>query len=135
MSELLGHVREQPESLVLDSKKHVRRFRLTASAPLGGGRRSGKNSFVDSTLDVVQSFYGDVVQGLRPWTPKSPTLPSGRQSATETAGIDTRTPIADLPASQRRPDQEGRQGFLAPPDGPPLRPQWLADRPSPNTPD
>lgn len=80
MSELLGHVCEHPDGLVLDPKKNIRRFHLTASAPLGAGRKSGKNSFVDSTLDVVQNFYGDGVQGLRPWTPKLLGSTRGRRS-------------------------------------------------------
>src|SRR5690606_32622488 len=109
-----------------DPKKEIRRFRLTASAPLGGGRKVGKNSFVSSVLGTVQTFYEDVVQGLRPWTPKAPQLPGGGRSAAEEAGIDIRTPLSELNGRQQS-GQDGRQGVFAPPSGPPEKPTWLSD--------
>lgn len=129
MSELLQDVREQPDKLIEDPKKELRRFRLTASAPLGGGRKVGKNSFVTSVLATVQSFYSDVAQTLQPWTPKAPQLPTSGRSAAEEAGIDTRTPIADLGKAQQAA-QEGRQGAFTAPAGPPQRPAWLSDYPT-----
>lgn len=132
MSELLNVVRERPETLIGDPKRDLRRFRLTASAALGSGRGLGKGSFITSVLNTTQTFYEDVVQMLRPWTPKAPQLPSGGRSAAEEAGIDTRTPLADLEPSERRHDHDGRQGLFAPPSGPPQRPEWLTEPPVPH---
>jgi hypothetical protein len=130
-SELLGVVREKPEALIQDPKRDLRRFRLTASAALGSARGAGKGSFIRSVLDTTQAFYGGVVQGLRPWAPRPPQLPTAGQTAAEDAGIDTRTPLADLTPSERR-DQHGRQGLFAPPSGLPLAPEWLTDEQRPN---
>jgi hypothetical protein len=128
LSELLGDVRESPDKLVADPKKDIRRFRLAATTQLGAGRKVGRNSFIVSILDIVHSFYGDVVQGLTAWTPKAPKLPEGGRSSTEVAGIDVRPPQSEI--DHKVPsDQQGRQGLLAPPDGLPERPQWLVAPP------
>lgn len=129
MSELLADVRENPNLLIEDNKKELRRFQLTASAPLGTGRKAGKNSFVSTVLSTVRTFYQDVVQGLRPWSPRAPQMPTGGRTAAEEAGIDVRTPIADL-GRRERSEQDGRQGAFAPPQGPPERTEWLSSRAS-----
>ncbi|HUF97759.1 MAG TPA: hypothetical protein VMM60_06480 [Ilumatobacter sp.] len=129
LSELLKDARETPDKLVADSKKDIKRFRLTATTQLGSGRKIGKNSFIGSVLDVVNNFYGEVVQGLTAWTPKAPKLPTGGRSSTESAGIDTRPPPSEVDDGRLPSQQQGRQGLLAPPSGPPERPQWLDIRP------
>lgn len=127
MSELLGDVREVPEKLVHESKKDLRRFRLTASAPLGTGRKVGRNSFVGSILDASQIFYQDVVQGLTPWSPKAPKMPTGGRTAVESVGIDTRPPISEVSAREAQQIEDGEKDSGATPSAPPQRPQWLSD--------
>lgn len=73
-TELLGKVREDPNTLVADPKRDIKTFRIALSAPMGTKRSTGKGSFIDSTLDLVDNFYGDVVQHLKAWTAAPPKL-------------------------------------------------------------
>lgn len=40
---------------------------------MAGGKTPG---FVDSVIDLLDRFYGSVVQGITPWVPKAPRLPA-----------------------------------------------------------
>lgn len=73
-AELLGKVREDPSVLVTDAKKEIRSFRVALSVPMGAKRGRGRGAFIDSVLDLVDSFYGDVVQHLKAWSPAAPKL-------------------------------------------------------------
>jgi hypothetical protein len=73
-SALLKDVRLEPDLLVEDPKRQLRTFRLALSAPMGTKRAQGRGSFVNSVLDLVDGFYGSVVQNLRPWAPAAPKL-------------------------------------------------------------
>lgn len=81
-SELLGKAREDPTILVTDPQKVVRAFRLVHSAPMGAKRGGGRGSFIGSVLEVLQSFYEDTAQHLKPW-PTSP--PRSRDVSDEVA--------------------------------------------------
>jgi hypothetical protein len=76
----LGQVREDPRILVPESALELRAFNLSQSRPAGkkGGQRRG--SFVGSVLDLVDAFYRDVVQHLKPWTPPAPQVKASRPS-------------------------------------------------------
>jgi hypothetical protein len=89
-SELLKTVRANPAVLLPDAKADVRRFRITATSPLGTKRGTGKASFIDSVLASVDGFYEVVTQRIRPWQAKAPQLPK-EGSAVEAAGIDLTT--------------------------------------------
>ena len=42
---------------------------------MGQGRRSTrKKGFIDSVLDAVIGFYGDVLQDLKPFVPRAPAI-------------------------------------------------------------
>jgi len=73
-AELLGKVREDSAVLVTDPKKEIRSFRVALSVPMGSKRGRGRGAFIDSVLDLVDSFYGDVVQHLKAWSPAAPKL-------------------------------------------------------------
>ncbi|WP_300962297.1 hypothetical protein [Nocardioides abyssi] len=73
-AELLGKVREDPAVLVTDPKKDIRSFRVALSVPMGVKRGRGRGAFIDSVIDLVDSFYGDVVQHLKAWSPAAPKL-------------------------------------------------------------
>lgn len=73
-AELLGKVREDPTVLITDPKKDIRSFRVALSVPMGAKRGRGRGAFIDSVLDLVDSFYGDVVQHLKAWSPAAPRL-------------------------------------------------------------
>jgi hypothetical protein len=107
--ELLKTVRLNPTVLLPDPKADVRRFRITATSPLGTKRGTGRISFIDSVLASVDGFYEVVTQRIRPWQAKAPQLPK-EGSAVEAAGIDltnnepaaenVETPDTSTPAGQ-----------------------------------
>jgi len=73
-AELLGTVRENPSSLITDPKKDLRSFRVAMSGPMGAKRGRGRGSFIDSVLDLVDVFYGDVVQHVKAWSAAPPRM-------------------------------------------------------------
>jgi hypothetical protein len=73
-SALLNDARLKPELLIEDPKRDLRSFRLTLSAPMGTKRAQGRGSFVASALDLLDAFYGTVVQNLKPWSAAPPKL-------------------------------------------------------------
>jgi hypothetical protein len=80
-------VREKPEILLDDPKKELRSFTVRLSAVAGTKRGQGRGSFVGSVLALVDSFYENVVQHIKPWTPPAPTVKT-RQSGEESTGSD-----------------------------------------------
>ena len=64
-SELLRDARTNPTLLVGDPKKELRTFRLTLSGPMGSKRGQGRGSFIASVLEIVDVFYGQVVQTIK----------------------------------------------------------------------
>jgi hypothetical protein len=81
-SALLAAVREDPAVLVTDPKKDIRAFRLVHSVPMGAKRGRGKGTFIGSVLQVLEDFYEDTAQNLKPW---SPSAPKSRDLADEVA--------------------------------------------------
>jgi hypothetical protein len=73
-AELLSVVRENPASLVTDPSKELRTFRVATTGTLGTKRGRGRGSFIDSVLNGVDSFYGDVLGSLRAWSATPPRL-------------------------------------------------------------
>lgn len=68
-SELLRDARANPSLLIGDPKRELRSFRLTLSAPMGTKRGQGRGSFITSVVDLLDAFYVDVVQTIKPWSP------------------------------------------------------------------
>lgn len=75
-AELLRDARENPELLVPDNGRELRWFRVATSAPMGTKRGRGRGSFIDSVQDCVETFYGDVMQNLKAWSPAPPRVRS-----------------------------------------------------------
>jgi len=75
-AELLSDVRANPGVLILDAKKELRSFRVALCVPAGSKRGTGRGSFIDSVLGVVDAFYEQVIQNLKPWMPAPPRLRS-----------------------------------------------------------
>lgn len=73
-AELLGAVRDNPAALVLDPAKELRSFTVTRSANMGTKSGRGRGAFIDSVLNLLDSFYVEVVQNLRPWAATPPKL-------------------------------------------------------------
>jgi hypothetical protein len=72
--ELLRAVREDPSRLIADPKKDIRSFRIALTTPIGAKRGRGRGSYIDSMLDAVDGFYGDVIQHLKAWSATPPRL-------------------------------------------------------------
>lgn len=88
-SKLLREVRADPDVLVGDGKREIKHFRLVLAAPMGVKRGSGRSGFVGSVLHLLDSFYEEVVQGIKPWAAPPPKLrppepPEARQEVAQT---------------------------------------------------
>jgi hypothetical protein len=71
---------DDPRLLVPNPAGDVRSFTLTLSQVAGTKRGQGRGSFVSSVTSLVDTFYVDVVQHLKPWTP---TAPKPKSNATD----------------------------------------------------
>ncbi len=87
-AELLKDVRVTPSELVPDGGAEIRTFRVVLTAPLGTKRGTGRGAFITSVETTLEAFYGDVVQGLRAWTPPAPKM-SGDIPDVDEAADDT----------------------------------------------
>lgn len=73
-AELLGTIREDPAAIVLDPKKEIRSFRVACSVPMGNKAGRGRGTFIDSVLELLDTFYADVVQHLKAWSAAPPKM-------------------------------------------------------------
>lgn len=75
---LVSQAIEDPDKLLspTDSSREPRSFRLALGQKMGQKRGRGPGSFVGDTRQQVIHFYRDLVQTMRPWTPKAPKLSS-----------------------------------------------------------
>jgi hypothetical protein len=73
-TELLSTVRNDPNCLVADPKRDLRAFRVEMARPMGTKRGRGTGAFIDSVLDLVDDFYGEVVQHVKAWTASPPKM-------------------------------------------------------------
>jgi hypothetical protein len=104
----LTEVRQSPDVLVEDPKKDLRSFTVRLSAQAGTKRGQGRGTFVGSVLALVDSFYEDVVQNVRAWTPP---VPSVRTKTAETNvqdddGISGELPIKSVQRAATSPSWE-----------------------------
>jgi hypothetical protein len=78
----IAEVRASPELIFDDPKKELRNFTVRLSAVAGTKRGSGRGSFVESVLTLVDIFYERIVQHIKPWTPPTPAVKT-RQASDE----------------------------------------------------
>jgi hypothetical protein len=103
MSALLRDVRENTDVLIEDRTRELRRYVLHLTEPMGTKRGNGRGSFIASMIDLVDRFYTQVVQGLRPWTPPAPQMRKPQQATTDTTamssqdGSDNQDPATAIP--------------------------------------
>ncbi|HSK91828.1 MAG TPA: hypothetical protein VK875_10995 [Euzebyales bacterium] len=89
MSALLRDVRDNEDLLIEDRSREIRRYMLHLTEPMGTKRGNGRGSFIASTIDVVDRFYGQVVQSVRPWTPPAPRMRKPDDTTTDATGISS----------------------------------------------
>lgn len=85
MSDLLGNVRNNQSLLMPIDNRELVSFTVSLIRPMGLKRSVGKHSFIDSVLDTLDDFYGDVVQHLQEWQPAAPKLKKSKVEETDTA--------------------------------------------------
>jgi hypothetical protein len=107
-SALLGAIREDRQIALGDDGREPSRFRLVLRLPMGAGRRTGKKNpgFIDSVLDGIDVFYGEVVQHLTEWRPPAPKMKRPAQLTSD------RQPDGSLPSV------DGTDGYQAVPEPP-----------------
>jgi hypothetical protein len=114
MAELLGPVRENPASLVDDTGREIRNFRIATTATMGTKRGRGRGAFIDSVLGAVDGFYSDVLGSLRAWSAAPPRL---RPTDPAAKGIDEDIPSAlsstDYSSQDDEPSQHPHPGLSA----------------------
>jgi hypothetical protein len=66
----LAQLRETPKLAIEDPARELRTFAVSLSANAGTKRGKARGSFVTSILETVETFYADVVQHIKPWTPR-----------------------------------------------------------------
>ncbi len=109
--EPLSAVRDSPHVLFDDPKKDIKTFSLRLSAPIGTKRGQGRGSFVGSVLTLVDSFYIDVVQNLKPWSPPAPSV---RSSSTSDQSSGEDEIQGELPVRASRSDRVNPLVEIAP---------------------
>lgn len=105
---LLGAVREDPATLVVDTGKEIRSFRLALISNLGSKRGRGRGSFIDSVLCATDAFYAEVLQFLKAWSAAPPKL---RQTGPVPPDAEPTTP-----ASLSSTELSSQDGAEEPPD-------------------
>lgn len=72
----LSQTREDRYACLDTDKKEPFRFKVIMRTDMGMGRKTGSRSrgFIATVLDLIENFYGDVVQQITPWQPPAPKL-------------------------------------------------------------
>lgn len=83
----LGQTVEDRHALIGEDKKEAFKFRVVWRREMGMSRKSGgKNpGFIDTVLELIDTFYGEIVQQITPWVPPAPKIKRPAQLASEPA--------------------------------------------------
>ncbi|HEX2155089.1 MAG TPA: hypothetical protein VHL52_14080 [Acidimicrobiia bacterium] len=75
-SATLGAIREDRDAALDGDRREPSRFRLVLRREMGMGRTTGRKNpgFITSVLDLIDGFYGDIVQQITPWQPPAPQI-------------------------------------------------------------
>jgi hypothetical protein len=102
-AELLKVVRVEPAKLVADPTKELKSFRIALSSPLGPKRGRGRGSFIDSMLEAVDAFYGDVLQYLKAWSAAPPKLREDPEPPVRPVALSS-TALSSQDGAEQAPD-------------------------------
>jgi hypothetical protein len=99
----LADARADREILEDPEARETLRYRLVLRSEAGVARKAGGKSpgFVDSVIDLLDRFYGTVVQGITPWVPKAPQL----RPRPEAPASPEPEPADDRPAAEAALEQ------------------------------
>jgi hypothetical protein len=116
VSAILKDLREDPGSVVLDEKRDLVQFRVSKTYKMGAQRGTGRNGFVTSVVDALESFYDETIQPLRAWQATAP-IRRTEQEQLDAIGIETIV-IEDEVLGELAEDisaiDEGTREFLEP---------------------
>lgn len=93
--ELLGDVRGNPSVLVVDVAAELRQLRLTATSKLGTKRSGVQGAFIPTVNTGVETFYAQVVQNLKPWSPPAPRMPPSVEDVAEGPTMEGQAVVAE----------------------------------------
>lgn len=108
-AELLHRVREDANVLIADPKRELRSFRLAVTSPMGSKRGRGRGAFIDSVLDAVDAFYGDVLQHLKAWSAAPPKLRETPEAPKDVRPTLSSTALSSQDEVAEQPDAAGDQ--------------------------
>lgn len=84
--ERLVDVRDNPQPLLPDKAASVSAFVVSRTTAMGTKRSGIRGAFVPSVTSAVETFYAEIVQSVRGWTPPAPKLPDDvAEAALDTA--------------------------------------------------
>lgn len=111
MSDLLDNVRNKPSLLIPLDNREIISFTVSLTRPMGLNRIVGKRSFIDSILDTIDEFYGNVVQHLKEWQPAAPKLQKNTEEGTDSpTDKDDTTTVSSEAKSSPLPPSESERG-------------------------
>jgi hypothetical protein len=108
-------VAEDPAVLLDGAKNDLRDLTLTLIRSAGAKRGRGRGCFIDSVIDLVEEFYGRVVQELKPATPSAPKVKPGKEADEGSGDAVLADLLTEAPDSEAVPsDGAGRLTDAAP---------------------
>jgi hypothetical protein len=107
---LLKEVREDAAVLVQDPKKDLRGFRLALTSQLGVKRGRGRGGAIDSVLDAVDGFYGEVLQHLKAWTAVPPRMREIAELPDEKPAVLASTALSSQDGEEPFEEPSGEEG-------------------------
>lgn len=108
----LEQVREDRNACLDSDRRDPFRFRVIMRTEMGMGRKTGTRSpgFIATVLDLIERFYGNVVQQITPWQPPAPKLK--QQAKAVEADDDGASSYEPFRWALQRPDtEEGRDSL------------------------
>ena len=85
--ERLADIRERPRAFLPGKEWDPSTFTISQTHAMGTKRSGAKGSFVSSVTLALDSFYAEVVEKIRPWTPPAPQLPEEDAKAVAVAAV------------------------------------------------
>lgn len=121
----LAQAIEDRDILLGEDKREPAKFQIVFTTEMGAGRKTGKKSpgFIDSVLNLIETFYASVVQMITPWTPKAPKISA---PATTAASVDDDDD--DEESTDNAPPSSSVESSGPAPLRPPEHPPWFSPR-------
>ena len=110
----LGALRDDPLLLIESSQADIKSFILTLNHAAGTKRGQGRGSFVSSVTSLVDRFYVEIIQYLKPWSalpprPKQAPPADAQEVQPPTAGADPGAATDQLPQSEDGGDESDQR--------------------------